>query len=72
VALRRAAARLGLGLGMIALAVGLAVFGGILCLWAGYELLAASIGQTLAALVIGVVAIAIAGVLLWAARKLTN
>lgn len=57
---------------MIALAVGFAVFGGILCLWAGYEFLAASIGQTLAALIIGATAIIVAGVLLWAARRLTN
>lgn len=71
-ALRRATGRVGLGLGMIALAVGFAAFGGVLCLWAGYEYMAGLFGQTLAAFLIGVIAIAAAGVCLWAARKLTH
>lgn len=71
-ALRRTTARLGLGLGMIALAVLFAAAGLGLCLWAAYQYLASELGQTLAVLLAGVVALVAAGLFLWLAKRLTS
>lgn len=70
--MRRATARLGLGLGMIVLGLVFAAAGLGLCLWAAYQYLASALGQTTAVLLAGVVALIAAGLFLWLARKLTN
>jgi len=71
-ALRRAAARLGTGLALIVLAAGLVAVGTGLCLWAAYQYLAAAVGVPLAPLLIGLVALMVSGLFLWAARRLTR
>lgn len=67
--LRKSTARVGLALGLIALAVTFAAIGVLICLWVGYEFLASLISQEAAALIIGLCAIAIAGLCLWAVKK---
>jgi hypothetical protein len=65
-------ARFGLGVGVMVLAIGFAMIGGMLCLWAGYAYLSLWLGQTLAAFIIGICAIVVAGICLWISRKLAH
>lgn len=62
-------ARVGFAMGLIALAVTFAAIGVLLCLWVGYEFLAGLINQEVAALIIGLCAIVLAGLCLWAVKK---
>lgn len=70
--LRRAVVRLGFALLVILLAFSLAAAGAGLCLWAGYEFLLPLLGQALSALIMGLCALAVAGVCLWTAKRLTD
>ena len=70
--LRRAAARLGIGLALIVLAGALAAVGAALCLWAVYQYLAVAVGAPLASLLVGLGALLISGLFVWGARRLTN
>ena len=63
---------MGIGLALMLCACAFAVVGGVVCLWAGYEYLVTVLDQTLAAFIIGMCAIAVAGVCVWAARRLTH
>ena len=71
-ALRRAAARLGMGLALIVLATGLVAVGTGLCLWAAYQYLGEVVGVSLASLLVGLAALVVSGLFLWAARRLTR
>ena len=64
--------RVGLGLALLWFASVFAIFGGIFCLWAGYEYLTSVLDHALAVLIMGVCAIAVAGVCVWVARRLTR
>ncbi|MEJ2399376.1 MAG: hypothetical protein P8Z67_14405 [Gammaproteobacteria bacterium] len=64
--------RVGVVLAILLLALGLVFAGSLLCLWAGYEYLIPVLGQATAALLMGLCAIAVAGVCLWIAKRLTH
>lgn len=70
--LRRAVVRVGFVLVIILLALSLTATGVLLCLWAGYEFLLPLLGQALSALIMGICAMAVAGVCLWIAKRLTD
>lgn len=70
--MRRAIARLGMGLALSGAAAVLAVVGAGLCLWAAYQYLEAATSPVAAALITGLAALIAAGVAVWAARKLTR
>lgn len=61
-----------MGLALIALAGGLAAVGVALCLWALYQYVAAELGMPLASLLVGLAALLVSGLFIWAARKLTD
>ncbi len=70
--LRRNVLRTGLGLVLVAVAGLFAVIGAGLCLWAAYLGLLPRLGGAGAALLIGVVAWSLAGVLSWLAIRLAR
>jgi len=71
-ALRRAGARLGAGLVLMALAGALAAGGLLACLWALHRWLEGLWGPEGAALATGAAALAVAGALAWQARRLVR
>jgi hypothetical protein len=70
--LRRTVMRTGAGLAILAVA-GLLVFVGLgLCFWVAYQGMAAQLGSTNAALLIGVLMLLLAGLMAWIAIRLTR
>ncbi len=68
-ALRRAVISTGYGLGLIGAIVLLIAVGSGLLLWACYQYLSALIGPAATALVTGIAALILAGVLAWIVRR---
>ena len=70
--LRSTVMRTGVGLALL-VAAGLLVFAGlVLCLWALYLVIAAQLGSSGAAFLIGALALLVAGLLAWIAKTLTR
>jgi len=53
----------------MALAVVFVAIGAVVILWVGYEYLASLLGREVAALIMGLCAIGIGGICLWAVKK---
>lgn len=70
--LRRTVMRTGVGLAIVVVAALLVFVGLSLCLWAAYQGLLAQIGAVKAALLIGIVMLALAGVMAWIAIRLAR
>ena len=64
--------RTGVGLACLAVAALLVLAGLGFCLWAAYQGLAAEMGPTSAALLIGVLMLLLAGLMAWTAIRLTR
>lgn len=57
---------------LIVLAGGVAAVGIALCLWAVHQYLAMEVGMPLASLLVGLAALLVSGLFIWAARRLTS
>lgn len=70
--LRRAAARLGQGMGMLAVATFLAVAGACLVLWGIYQYIETTFTPASSALLTGLFALLLAGGLAWIVHRITH
>jgi hypothetical protein len=64
--------RTGSGLAILGIAAVLALAGLLLCFWAGYQYLALLWGPIIAALVVGLALIFVAGIIVWTVFRSLN